>query len=79
MVYQEIVEIPMCTNYASLIADLFLYCYERNFMSNRHKSKQYDHIDMFKDTSRYIDDKFTIYNPEFEKHVSDIYIQPNFS
>ena len=26
MVYQQIVEIPMGTNYAPLIADLFLYC-----------------------------------------------------
>ena len=31
MVYQQIVEIPMGTNCAPLIADLFLYCYERNF------------------------------------------------
>ena len=42
-------------------------------MSNLHKSKQYDLIDMFNDTSRYLDDKFTIDNPEFEKHIPDIY------
>ena len=30
-------------------------------------------IDMFNDTSRYLDDIFTIDNPEFEKHISDIY------
>ena len=29
MVYQQIVGIPMGTNCAPLIADLFLYCYER--------------------------------------------------
>ena len=34
MVYQQIVVIPMDTNCAPLIADLFLYCYERDFMSN---------------------------------------------
>ena len=42
-------------------------------MSNLHKSKQCDLIDMFKDTSRYLDDIFTIDNPEFEKHIPDIY------
>ena len=42
-------------------------------MSNFHKSKQYDLIDMCNDTSRYLDDIFTINNPEFEKHIPDIY------
>ena len=42
-------------------------------MSNLHKSKQYDLIDMLNDTSRYLDDIFTIDNPEFEKHIPDIY------
>ena len=73
MVYQQIVGIPMGTNSAPHIADLFLFCYERDFMSNLHKSKRYDLIDMFNDTSRYLDDIFTIDNPEFEKHISDIY------
>ena len=73
MVYQQIVGIPMGTNCAPLIADLFLFCYERNFMSNLHKSKLCDLIDTFIDTSRYLDDIFTINNPEFEKHIPDIY------
>ena len=32
MVYQQIVGIPMDNNCAPLIEDLFLYCYERDFM-----------------------------------------------
>ena len=60
MVYQQIVGIPMGTNCASLKADLFLYCYERDFMSDLQKSKRHDLIDMFNDTSRYLDDIFTI-------------------
>ena len=49
-------------------------------MSNLHKSKQHDLIDMFNDTSRYLDDIFTIDNPEFEKkNIFRIYIQRNFS
>ena len=63
----------MCTNCAPLIADLFLYCYERDFMSDLHKSKRHDLIDMFNDTPRYLDDIFTIDNPEFEKYIPDIY------
>ena len=73
MVYQQIVGIPKGTNCAPLIADLFLFCYERDFMSYLHKSKQYDLIDIFNDTSRYLDDIFTIDNPEFEKHIPGIY------
>ena len=73
MVYQQIVGIPMGTNCAPLIADLFLYCYERDFMSDLQKSKRRDLIDMFNDTSRYLDDIFTIDNPEFEKYIPDIY------
>ena len=73
MVYQQIVGIPIGTNCAPLIADLRLYCYERDFMSELHKSKHYDLIDMFNDTSRYLDNIFTIDNPEFQKHIPDIY------
>ena len=62
------------TNCAPLIADLFLFCYERDFMSYFHKSKQYDLEDMLNDTSRYFDNIFAIDNPEFEKHIPDIYL-----
>ena len=30
--YRQIVGIPMGTNCAPFVADLFLFCYERNFM-----------------------------------------------
>ena len=33
--YTQIAGIPMGTTYASLIADLFLFCYERDFISSR--------------------------------------------
>ena len=44
----------MDTNCAPLIADLFLFCYDMGFMSNLHK--QYDLIDKFNDSSRYLDE-----------------------
>ena len=74
MIYQQIVGIPTCTNCAPLIADLFLFCYVRDLISKLHKSKQYDLIDMFNVTSRYLDDIFTIDNRSFEKHIPDNYM-----
>ena len=32
--FRQIVSIPMGTNCAPLVADLFLFCYERHFMSS---------------------------------------------
>ena len=79
MVYPELVGIHMGTNCAPLKADLFLYCYEKDFMSDVQKSKRFDLIDMFNDTSRYLDAIFAIDNPEFEKkNIFLIYIQLNF-
>ena len=42
-------------------------------MSALHKSKRHDLIYIFNDTSQYLDDIFIIDNPEFEKHIPDIY------
>ena len=42
-------------------------------MSNLQKSKRFDPIDKFNDTSRYLDDIFTIDNPAFAEHIPDIY------
>ena len=56
-------------------SDLFLfllYCYERDFMFDLQKPKRFNLIDMFNDTSRYLDDIFTIDNPEIEKLIPDI-------
>ena len=72
MVYQQIEGVPMGTNCAPLIADLYLYCNERDFISDLQMSKRFYLIDMFNDTFRYISDSFTIDNPEFEKYISDI-------
>ena len=38
--YEHIVGITMGTHCAPLIADVFLYCYEKHFISNRHKRKR---------------------------------------
>ena len=62
----------MGSNGAPLIAVLFPYCYERGFMSNMQKSKRFDLIDKFNNTSRYLGDIFTIDNLEFAERILDI-------
>ena len=52
----------MGTNCARLVADLFLFCYERDFMMSLSDDKQADVIDAFNTTSRYLDDILNINN-----------------
>ena len=63
----------MGTNCAPLVADLFLFCYERDFMMSLTDDKQADVIDAFNTTSRYLDDILNIYNVYFDNMVSQIY------
>ena len=58
--YREIVGIPMGTNCAPLIADLFLFCYERDFMLSLSEDNQSVVIEAFSSTSRYLDDLLNI-------------------
>ena len=52
LLYRQIVGIPMDTNCAPLVADLFLFCYERDFMMSLSDVKQAEIIEAFKSTSR---------------------------
>ena len=63
----------MGTNCAPLVADLFLYCYERDFMDSLNHDNQADVIEAFNSTSRYLDDLLNIDNPYFEGTVKRIY------
>ena len=63
----------MGTNCAPLVADLFLFCYERDFMTSLSDVKQAEMIEAFKSTSRYLDDLLNIDNPYFEGMVNRIY------
>ena len=54
--YRQTTGIPMGTNCASLVADLFLFCYERDFMKSLSRENQADIIQAFNSTSRYLDD-----------------------
>ena len=56
-----------------LIADLFLYCYGRDFMAPLSYNKEAEIIQAFNSTSRYLDDLLNIDNPYFEGMVGRIY------
>ena len=61
----------MGTNCAPLVADLFLFGYEKCFTTSLSDVKQAEIIATFKSTSRYLDDLLNIENPYFE--VNRIY------
>ena len=63
----------MGTNYAPLVAELFLFCYERDFMKSLSWENQADTIEAFNSTSRYLDDLFNIDNICFDQMVDRIY------
>ena len=71
--YRQIVGIPMGTNCAPLVADLFLFCYERDFMLSLSRENQAEIIEAFNSTSRYLDDLLNIDNLHFDQLVKDIY------
>ena len=61
--------IPMGTNCAPLDADLFLFCYDRDFMLSLSENNQADVVVAFNSTN----DLLNIDNPYFAKMVSQIY------
>ena len=71
--YRQIVGIPMGTNCAPFVADLFLFCFERDLMLSLSDNNQTDIIEAFNSTSRYLDDSHNIDNPYFEQMVGQIY------
>ena len=55
----------MGINCAHLIADLFLFCYERNFMASLSYNTEAEIIQALNSTSRYLDDLLNIDNRYF--------------
>ena len=71
--YRQTIGIPMGTNCAPLVADLFLFCYERDFMKSLSPENQADIIEAFNSTSRYLDDLLNIDNIYFDQMVDRIH------
>ena len=71
--YRQVVGIPMGTYCAPLVAGLFWFCYERDFMLSLSDNNPTDIIEAFDSTSRYLDDLLDIDNPYFEHMIGQIY------
>ena len=71
--YRQIVGLPMGTNCAPLVADLFLFCYEKDFMLSLPDNNQIDIIEAFHSTSRYLNNLLNIDNLYFEHMIGPIY------
>ena len=72
--YRQIVGIPMGTKCCvPLVADLFLFCYERDFMLSLSKDNQSGVIEAFNSTSRYLDDLLNIDNNFFDSMFNRTY------
>ena len=72
-VFQQIVGIPMGTNCASLLADIFLYSYEAEFIQSLLSTGKKKLASQFNFTYRYIDDVLSINNPDFENYLGQMY------
>ena len=66
----QTIGIPMGPNCAPLVADLFLFCYKRDFMKSLSREYQADIIEAFNSTSRYLDGLLNIDNIYFV-HMMD--------
>ena len=64
--FQQTVGIPMGTNCAPRLADIFLYSYEADFIQSLLSTGKKQLASRFNLTYRYIDDVLSINNPEFK-------------
>ena len=68
----QVIGIPMGTNSAPLLADLFLHTFEYDSMVKTIKQDITKAI-QFSNTFRYIDDLFSINNLDFGNYIIEIY------
>ena len=72
-VFQQIIGIPMGTNCAPLLADIYLYSYEAEFIQYLLSVGKKRLAPQFNFTHRYIDDLLSINNPDFENYIGQMY------
>ena len=71
--FRQMVGIPMGTNCAPLLADLFLYSYENEFLDKLIKEGKRKLTRKFNLSYCYIDDLISFNNKRFKEFISDIY------
>ena len=72
-VFQQIVGIPIGTNCAPLLADIFLYSYEAKLIQYLLSTGKKKIASRFNFTYRYINDVLSINNPDFENYPGQMY------
>ena len=72
-VFQQIIGIPMGTNCAPLLADIFLYSYEAEYIQSLLSTGRKRLASQFNSTYRNIDDVLSINNPDFENYLGQMY------
>ena len=70
---RQVVGVPMGTGCAPLVAGLFLFCYERDFMTSLSDVGRAEIIEAFKSASRYLDGLLGVDGPCFEGMVNRVY------
>ena len=71
--FQQMVGIPMGTNCSPLLADLFLYSCENEFLDKPIKEDKRKLARKFNLSYHYIDDLISFNNKRFKEFISDIY------
>ena len=71
--FRQMVGIPMGANCAPLLADLFLYSYENEFLDKLIKEGKRKLARKFNLSFRYIDDLISFNHKRFKEFISDIY------
>ena len=72
-VFRQTIGIPMGTDCAPVVADLFLFSYEYNFLEKLTKEKKLHLAKKFNLVFRYIDDLFSLNIEDFGKYAKEIY------
>ena len=71
--FRQVIGIPLGTNCAPLLADLFLYSYQNEFLNNMIKSGHRRLARSFNSCYRYIDDLIVFNNKKFLDYLKEIY------
>jgi hypothetical protein len=72
-VFQQTIGIPVGTNCAPLLADLFLHVYEADFLQGLLKYKDRELAQTFNSSFRYIDNVLSLNNARFGDYLHRIY------
>ena len=71
--FQQTIDIPVGTNCAPLLTDLFLHAYEADFIQGLLKYKDRELAHTFNSSFRYIDDVLSLNNSRFGDYLHHIY------